>query len=313
MNYLFFLIISFFVSLTLVFLLWRVGERYKVYDTATGGLLKIHKKSVSCLGGLAMILTITIVFFLKMIFEKNLDWQIISIIIGGFLIFLIGFIDDLRWRDKVKVKPLYKFIFLILFSALAGIIILRVGLKIQLFPTLIIEGILTFLYIFVLINAINYQDGMDGIAGGIVAISLIGFSILSAVLNNGLAFTISLVSMVTILGFLIFNFPPAKIFMGDSGAYFLGFILALLAMIFSKPYNFPSIFGPIFILGLPLFDGVFTNIRRLFKKRSIFLGDREHFYDKMINKGFSTRKTILISYFFQSILVLGGLLIYLYV
>jgi len=312
MNYLFFLIISFLISLVLTFLLWKIGESYKIYDWATKDPLKIHQKSISCLGGLAMILSVIIVFSLKMILERSFNWQIVGIIIAGALVFLLGFRDDLKWRDKVKIKPIYKFFFLILFSGLSALIILKVGLGISSLASLI-GIILTFGYIFVLINAVNYQDGMDGIAGGTVAISLIGFSILSVVLNNGLAFTISLVSMVTILVFLIFNFPPGKIFMGDSGAYFLGFILAVLAMIFSKPYSFSSILGLIFILGLPLFDGIFTNIRRLLKKKSIFLGDREHFYDKMINKGFSIRKTVFISYFLQTISVLLGLLIYLYV
>lgn len=312
MNYLLFLIISFLVSLILTFLFWKIGERYKIYDLATKDPLKIHQKSISCLGGLAMILTVIIVFSFKMILDRSFIWQIVGIMIGGALIFLLGFRDDLKWRDKVKIKPIYKFIFLILFSGLSALILLRVGLGISSLVPLV-GIILTFVYIFVLINAINYQDGMDGIAGGIVAISLIGFSILGVVLNNGLALTISLALMMAILGFLIFNFPPAKIFMGDSGAYFLGFILAVLAMIFSKPYSFSSILGPIFILGLPIFDGIFTNIRRLFRKKSIFLGDREHFYDRMINRGFSTRKTIFISYFLQTISVLLGLLIYLYV
>ena len=312
MNYLLFLIIPFLVSSVLTFLFWKMGKRYKIYDLATKDNLKIHKESVSCLGGLAMILTIVIVFSLKMIFENSFDWKIFTIIISGFLIFLLGFIDDLRWRDKYKIKPIYKFIFLISFSFLAGVILLKSGLRIQFFPILIIEAILTFFYIFILINAINYQDGMDGIAGGVVSISLIGFIILSIVLSNSLGFVISLVFIATILGFLVLNFPPAKIFMGDSGAYFLGFILAVLAMIFSKSYSFSSIFGPIFILGLPLFDGIFTNIRRLFSNRSIFLGDRKHFYDRMIDKGFSIKKIILISYFFQSVSVLIGLLIYFY-
>ncbi len=310
MNYLLFLIIFFLVSLVLTFLLWKIGDRYKIYDLATKDLLKIHQKSISCLGGLAMILTVIIVFSLKMILERNFIWQIFGIMIGGVLIFLLGFRDDLKWRDKVKIKPIYKFIFLILFSGLSALILLIVGMK--------VEFILTFVYIFVLINAINYQDGMDGIAGGVVIISLISFLILSNLVLlgsplNSLVPLICLVLIGAILGFLIFNFPPAKIFMGDSGAYFLGFILAVLAMIFSKPYSFSSILGLIFILGLPLFDGIFTNIRRLLKKKSIFLGDREHFYDKMINKGFSIRKTVFISYFLQTISVLLGLLIYLYV
>lgn len=298
----FLLIISFFVSLVLTFLFWKIGERYKIYDRATEDPLKIHRKSISCLGGLAMILTIIIVFSLKMILEKTLDWQILGIILGGLLVFLLGFRDDLRWRDKAKIKPIYKFIFLVLFSLLSALIILKVGLGIGL--------ILTFGYIFILINAVNYQDGMDGVAAGTVIISLIGFAILALIFSNNLGFLISLVFIAAILGFLVFNFPPAKIFMGDSGAYFLGFILAVLAMIFSKPYSFSNFLGVIFILGLPLFDGVFTNIRRLFKKKSIFLGDRAHFFDRLLQKEISVRKTLLVCCFIQVIFVILGIIIY---
>jgi len=306
----FLLIISFLFSLFLTFLFWKLGERYEIYDVASNDPLKIHKKSVSCLGGLAMILTVSITFFLKMVFEKNFDWQIFGIIIGGILIFLLGFLDDSKWKSRNRIKPRQKFVALIIFSFLAAIILLKSGLKIQLFPSFIIEIILTFLYIFVLINAVNYQDGMDGLAGGVVAISLIGFIVLGAISGNSLTLIISLILLGAVLGFLIFNFPPAKIFMGDSGAYFLGFILAVMAMIFSKPFNFPSIFSPIFIIGLPLFDGVFTNIRRLCQKKSIFLGDRKHFYDRLYLKNFSVRKTILICYFIQVIFIVIGLLIF---
>lgn len=298
--------ISFFISLFLTFLFWKLGRKYKIYDKATNDPLKIHKESVSCLGGLAMILTISIIFCLKMIFENSFNWQILAIIISGFLLFFLGFKDDLKWRDKFRIKRIYKFIFLILSSFLAVMILLKVGLGIQFFPILIIQGFLSFACVFILINAVNYQDGMDGMAGGTTVISLIGFIILSIVLGNSLGFIVSLISITAILGFLVFNFPPAKIFMGDSGAYFLGFILAVLIMIFLKPYDFSGAFGLMFILGLPLFDGVFTNIRRLFRKKSIFLGDRAHFFDRLHQKGFSIRKTLLICCFIQVIFVILG-------
>lgn len=297
--------ISFFTSLVLVFIFWKIGERYKIYDLATKDPLKIHQKSISCLGGLAMFLTIIIVFSLEMILKKGLDWQILGIMAGGILLFLVGFGDDLKWRDKTKIKPLYKFFFLILFSGVAALVLSLAGMG--------IEFILAFIFIFILINAINYQDGIDGLASGLVIISLIGFLVLAVLFEISLALFVSLVLIGAIAGFLFFNFPPAKVFMGDSGAYFLGFILAVLTISFFTFQNFKNIIGPIFILGLPLFDGIFTNIRRLFKKKSIFLGDREHFYDKMINKGFSNRETIFISYSLQLTSVLLGLLIYFYV
>jgi len=297
-------IISFFISLVLTFIFWKVGERYKIYDLATEDPLKIHKKSVSCLGGLAMILAMGIVFSLKMILENNFNWQILGIMLGAILIFLIGFIDDLKWRDKFRIKRIYKFIFLILFSFLAAIILLSVGIGVEL--------ILIFVSIFILINAVNYQDGMDGVAGATVIVSLIAFSFLAWSFGNNLALLISLVSASVILGFLVFNFPPAKIFMGDSGAYFLGFILAVLTLIFSKPYSILTFLGLIFILGLPLFDGIFTNLRRLAKGKSIFIGDRVHFFDRLLQKGFSVRKTLLICCIIHIIFVILGLSVYIY-
>lgn len=303
-------IISFFISLFFIFLSWKLGEKYKIYDQTTDDPLKIHKRSVSCLGGLAMISAIIISFFLKMILEQSFDRQILLIITAGLLIFLLGFKDDLKWRDKFRIKKIYKFIFLILISFLATIILLSAGIKVEFIPLLLIELLLTFALIFILINTVNYQDGMDGMAGTTTIISLVGFIVLSLIFNNGLALIISLISFTVILGFLVFNFPPAKVFMGDSGAYFLGFILSILVMLFLGSYDFFGALGLIFILGLPLFDGVFTNIRRLLKKKSIFIGDRSHFFDRIHQKGFSIKKTLLISSFIQIIFVIIGLMIY---
>jgi len=292
----------FILSLFFTFLFRKVGKRYKIYDLATDDLLKIHKESIPCLGGSSIILATSV----ALLFSS--DYRLFNIAIAGFLIFLLGFIDDLSWRDKFKIKRLYKFLFLVLFSLLVSIILLSVGIKIEFFP--VIAWLMTFACIFVLINAVNYQDGTDGLAGGLVSISLIGFIVLSISGNNSLGLALSVGSLLAVLGFLVFNFPPAKIFMGDSGSYYLGFVLAVLVMIFSKSYDFYNILGLMFLLGIPLFDGVFTNIRRIVNKKSIFLGDREHFYDRMLKKGLSIRKTVLLSYLLQTIFILIGLSIY---
>lgn len=295
-------LISFLVSLFLTFILWKLGEKYKIYDKATNDPLKIHKKSVPCLGGLAMFLTLVIVF------TAQYNKELLFIVISGLLVFLLGFKDDLKWRDKFRIKRLYKFVFLILISILSAFALSFAGLSIKLIPGWGLP--LTFLCIFILINAVNYQDGMDGMAGGTTIISLIGFFLLSITLSNGLGLALSLLTITAVLGFLVLNFPPAKIFMGDSGAYFLGFILSVLVMILLEPYDFWGGLAIAFILGLPLFDGIFTNMRRLLNRKPIFLGDREHLYDKMVKKGFSVRKTIFLSYLLQIISVLIGLLIY---
>lgn len=283
---------SFLVSLSFTFLFWKVGEKYKIYDQASNDPLKIHAESVSCLGGLAMFSAITITYLL--------DYRLLPIIVAGLFIFLLGFIDDLKWRDKARIKKIYKFVYLIIFSLISTKILLMTDFSINLIPIFVVIEILTFISIFILINAINYQDGMDGLAGGVVIISLIGFVVLGDIL-------IAPTSIAIILGFLVFNFPPAKIFMGDSGAYFLGFVLAILTMIYLKPYDFTGLLGIIFILGLPLFDGIYTNLRRLVKRKSIFSGDREHFFDKLLQRGYSVKKVLFICYSLQVVFVIIGL------
>jgi len=312
MTYIVFFLISFILSSISIFFLRKIGKEYGFYDLASRDPLKIHKTPISYLGGLAIFLVFLVLFLLFSYFKEFLNCKIGGVILAGFFPFLIGFWDDFKWK-KTGVTTNKKFLFLILFSFLATIILMDNGIKIQFFPGIWLGIFLTFFYVLGLINAVNFEDGIDGLAGGLVAISLIGFIILSLVSGNNLALTISLVLFGAILGFLFFNSPPAKIFMGDSGAYFLGFVLVVLAAIFSEPYNITSVLCPIFIVGLPIFDTGLAIIRRLSQRKSPFFGDREHFYDKMIQSGFSTEKTVLISYLWQLILVIFGVVIYLYV
>ncbi|KPJ56402.1 hypothetical protein AMJ49_04980 [Parcubacteria bacterium DG_74_2] len=302
---------SFIISLILTFVFEGIGIKYNFYDIAKGDILKIHKKPIPILGGLAIIITVIIGLLFFIFQNQTFDWRIAGIIFGSLVVFILGFWDDLKWKHISEIKPYQKFFLLILFPLIAAFFLLMSGIKIDFFSEIWLAGFLTFIYIFVFINAVNYQDGMDGLAGGLTAISLVGFIFLALISGNNFVLIFSLILLGAVLGFLVFNFPPAKIFMGDSGAYFLGFVLAVLAMLFSKPYDPLSILGPVFIVGLPIFDGIFTNIRRLFQKKSIFLGDRKHFYDKILQTGFSTKKTLLICYSIQAIFIIMGLIFYL--
>ena len=288
-------LVTFILSLILTWFFYKLGNKYKIYDNATDDPLKIHKKSTSFLGGSAMFLTVSLILLFTDFSQYNL------IVLAGFSIFLFGLIDDLKWRDRLK--NVYKFYLLLPFTILTTIIVLIAGFRIEFIPIIIIAEILTFLAIFILINSVNFQDGMDGIAGSTVLISLIGFLFIT----NSL---IPLILILAILGFLVFNFPPAKIFMGDSGAYYLGFMLAVLTMMSLKAYDFISLIGVMFILGLPLYEGISTNVRRLVSGKPIFAGDRDHFFDKLLKKGYSVKKTLLISISIQIISVTIGILIY---
>lgn len=302
-------LLPFLICLVLTSVLRRYAEKKQLFDIAEGDELKIHKKPISIFGGLAMVIAFVAGLLTFVFYNSGSVCKVSAIIAGSLIIFLLGFWDDLKWKHISNIKPKLKFFLLIVFPFLTASILFSSGIKADFLPNIFLTLILTLLYIFVFINGINYQDGMDGLAGGLVFISLIGFIVLSLISGNNFVLIFSLILLGAVLGFLIFNFPPAKIFMGDSGAYFLGFILAIIAMSFSRPYNIWSILGPIFIVGMPVWDGIFTNLRRILKGKSILLGDRSHFYDRLLQKGYSTRKVLLISYFLQIISMTIGLLI----
>jgi UDP-GlcNAc:undecaprenyl-phosphate/decaprenyl-phosphate GlcNAc-1-phosphate transferase len=312
-NMFYFLLLLFFISflLSLVFvpIFIKISKQKKLFDVPEGDALKIHKIPISYLGGLAMFLSVVVGLVLIVFFYKIFYLQIIGIISGSLIIFLLGFWDDLKWKHISKIQPRKKFLFLIILSLLASIFLVMGGVKIGFFSNIYLAIFLTAGYVFIFINAVNYQDGMDGLAGGLLAISLIGFIILSIVFGNSFSLFFSLCALGAVLGFLVFNFPPAKIFMGDSGAYFLGFVLVIMVSFYSKHYNVLCLIGPVFIVGIPIFDGVFTNIRRIFSKKSIFLGDRSHFYDGLLGKGFSTKKTLFTSYLIQFLFMVIGVAI----
>lgn len=290
------LLLPFLICAILIPFLKIFSEKKKLLDVAEGDPLKIHEKPISYLGGLAMLIACIIAFFFN---PRSL-----SIGIGSLIIFAIGFWDDLKWKHILSIKPFLKFPLLLIFALMPALMLYSAGVSIGTYWLLSI--FLSFLIIFVMMNAINYQDGMDGQAGSLSFISFIGFFVLSILSSSGLGLVLSLTFIGVVLGFLVFNLPKAKVFMGDSGAYLLGFYLSVLAIIFFANHTL----SVLLILGLPLFDGAFTNLRRVLKGKSIFLGDREHIYDKMLDKGFSVKKTLLISCAIQGLCIAIGILLY---
>jgi UDP-GlcNAc:undecaprenyl-phosphate/decaprenyl-phosphate GlcNAc-1-phosphate transferase len=296
---------SFLVGLVTIPFLKRYSEKNAaLVDVAQGDALKIHTKPTSLFGGLAMGLAISVglAFFW--------DVRVVIIWLGFVVVFGLGFFDDMRWKHVSTIKPLVKFALLLICTLVPAIILSVSGLGFWFVPPGIVSVIVSFIYIFVVINALNYQDGMDGLAGGLAGISFLGFLILASLYSHNVTYVVSMISLGTVISFLVFNFPPASIFMGDAGAYGLGYLLAVVAILFSEPYSIPSVAGPLCILGLPIIDGVFTNIRRLVNGKSIFHGDRSHFYDKLMQRGFSTKKTLAICYSIQVVLVVVGIVMY---
>ncbi len=256
---------------------------------------KVHKIAMPRCGGLAIFGAFLIGY---MIYGEPTT-QMLSVLIGAFIIVLTGFIDDIK---PIKAKT--KFFFQILAASVVVFYgstyfneITFLGLNFN-FPTWI-NCLLSVLFIVSITNAINLIDGLDGLAAGISSINFATIAIIAFIGNKigGLDIILSLIMLGSTLGFLGHNFPPAKIFMGDSGSLFLGFMISVIALLGFKMTTITSLVVPLLILAIPIFDTILAIFRRLLKGESIGTPDKEHFHHQLLKLKFGTRKTILIIYF----------------
>lgn len=296
MLYLKVLATAFFVTLLVTPLVIKLGRKIGAIDHPD--YRKSHIQSKPRLGGLGIFLG----FFVSTILFSNLLDNIV-IIVGALAMLVLGSLDDL-----MDLKPATK----VLVEMIVAAMVVGSGLQFEFLSHSFSGGIilgwlsgpLTFLWIVGVTNAINLIDGLDGLASGIGIIA--GFILaLIAILNGGQAAFLSLALVGSLLGFIRYNFYPSKIFMGDSGSLFLGFILAILSII-SNPESrtLLSLIVPVLILGVPIFDIIFAFARRLFSKKPIFQADKDHIHHRFLKLGFSQRKTVLILWLLS--LFLGG-------
>ena len=258
---------------------------------------KIHHGAIPRLGGIAIWLSVMLTFLFLVLLSYYPKGQGLSAIItGGSLMFLMGLIDDI-YGLNAKFK-------LFIQVAIATIVIL-LGIRIEVlfnpFGSNIDLGLMsypiTLLWIVGITNAINFIDGVDGLAGSIVSISSFTIGIISLVLAPAVLITplIAVILTGAMLAFLTFNFNPAKIFMGDSGALYAGFLLATLSVIgVSKPALGISMYLPIIILAVPVLDVVYSSTRRILKGQSPFVADSEHIHHKLLHAGYSQDRLVFL-------------------
>ena len=257
---------------------------------------KVHKFPMPRLGGLAIFLGFLVGY---MVFCKP-TVQMNSILIGSFFIILLGTFDDIK-----PITPLIKYGG----QLLAAIIVVYYGnivmQDISAFGIYIDFGIfagpITILFITAVINCMNLIDGLDGLAGGIATIFFITIAIISNIygLYNGLDASLTLIMIGATLGFLLYNFHPAKIFMGDSGSMFLGYIISIISLLGFKNVTLTSFIVPVLILAIPILDTLFAIIRRLLKGQSFAKADKEHFHHQILRMAGNQTKTVLIIYLIQ--------------
>lgn len=253
---------------------------------------KVHKEPMPRLGGLAIFLG----FLLGYMLYGTHSAQMNSILIGSFVIVLTGILDDIK-PLKASVKfagQLVAACILVFYGNFLMTNVTAFGLDISFGP---FSYLLTLFFILGCINCINLIDGLDGLAGGISSIYFLTIGIIAVMQGSiGLDYILTFIMLGSTLGFLVHNFNPATIFMGDSGSMFLGFIIATIALLGFKNVTLTSLIIPLLILAIPILDTLFAIIRRILKGESISTPDKFHIHHQLLKRNFSQRQTVLIIY-----------------
>jgi len=265
---------------------------------------RMHKKPIPLLGGLAIIFG----FMVSIICFGDLSREMCSMLMGAAVIAVMGVIDDCKDLNA-KLKFIIQ-IFAALIVVLYGNIRIEVLTNINIFsdnPYIVFPDwlsiVITVLWIVFITNSVNLIDGLDGLAAGVSAIMSVSLVVIAVRLGESGIAVIGMALMGACFGFLPFNFNPAKIFMGDTGSTFLGFILATISIQGAfKSYAIISFAVPLLILGLPLFDASFAIIRRLATGQGIMTADRKHLHHRLIDSGFSQKQTVFILYAISGVL-----------
>ncbi|MCB6994219.1 undecaprenyl/decaprenyl-phosphate alpha-N-acetylglucosaminyl 1-phosphate transferase [bacterium 210820-DFI.6.37] len=265
---------------------------------------RVHSKPIPRFGGMAIfigIMTAELLFIMPAFIPGK---SIGGILTGGALIYLFGVIDDLK-----DISPKLKLLGQIAAACVvyaSGIRLSFVGVVLGGSNTALATGLtffLTVLWIVAIINAINLVDGLDGLAAGIAAISSLCIAYAGFIHGHYVAATAMLTVAGGALGFLPYNFHPAKIFMGDGGSQFLGFCLATFSLIQPvKSATIVAVAVPALVLGLPIFDTVFAILRRIIRRQSIVVADKEHLHHRIMRAGFGQRRAVMLMYCISGIM-----------
>jgi UDP-GlcNAc:undecaprenyl-phosphate GlcNAc-1-phosphate transferase len=264
---------------------------------------RVHTKSMPYLGGLAIyfafVITILVVFYTNQQFRIDFFQKLKGFLIAGTLITLLGLWDDIKnIRPTIKLSG----------QVAVALLLFGFGFRIELFTNpftgsemhipLFISILITIVWIVGLINAMNLIDGLDGLAAGITAIVCGSLLFISLLLNNYITIYLLAALAGSALGFLRYNFYPAKIFMGDAGSMFIGLTLATVTLIRSqhKSAVAAALLVPITVLAIPIYDTMMAVIRRLFKRSSIFRADKRHIHHRLLSTGLEQKQIVLFLY-----------------
>ena len=315
MDYILAMVVSFLTALITMPFLMKISDKLQFTDKPNKR--KQHKKPTPLCGGIALYIGFFISYF---IFAKVELMQQLTVFVASTMIVLIGLIDD-WYKTKGKEFPIFP---RLVIQLLAAILVFKAGFVFSGFTNPFTGEIiklnetikfgLTITWIFGVTTVINWSDGMDGLAGGLSLISAITFFAAAIILNQteSTQFESAVVSIIlvgAILGFLYYNKFPARVFMGDSGANFLGFILSITALDGAfKSATVMSLFIPILALAVPIFDNLFVIFKRFSEGKPVYQADRSQIHFRLEKKGFTTVQVVnyimLMSFTFSAISII---------
>jgi len=264
---------------------------------------KVHKAPIPRLGGIG----IYIAFMVAVLCTVELTQEVIGLLLGGTIIAIVGIIDDLK-NLPAKVK--------LLGQILAAVVLVSFDVRIDFisdpfgdmiyFEYLAIP--ITIFWVVGLTNTVNLIDGLDGLAAGVSTIAAITILLVALQQDYLLIAVLTAALAGGAFGFLQYNFNPAKIFMGDTGSMFLGYMLAGISIIGAvKSAATIALIVPIFALGLPILDTAFAIVRRYRGGVPIFKPDRGHLHHRLLDLGFTQRQAVLLMYVISGVLGLSAI------
>jgi len=303
-RWLFLFLFSFLLTFLLTPLARSLAWKFKILDVPDER--KIHKAAIPLLGGLAIYVSYIITLFLNFAFSRELK----GVVLAGTLIFLVGLVDDIR-----KLPASWKLVAQIAAAA----VLMGFGVKLDFLPNVWWGGageiLLTVLWVIGLTNAVNFFDGMDGLAAGLIAISSLSFFLVGQTTSQIYLGFLAISLAGSCLGFLKYNFKPASIFLGDAGSTFIGFTIASLAVMGGWATNDPKVALslPILVLSVFIFDMIYITVSRILTRRVknfrewIDYTGKDHLHHRILSLGFTEVQTVLVIYLISACLGLGGI------
>lgn len=276
----------------------------------------VNERRIPRLGGTAIALAWAIPLLGLVIFHPGCralvgehDRHLTGVVGGGALLCLVGVLDDVR-----GVKAVYKLLAQVVVAIGAFALGFRIEAVFLPFVDTLPMGVfalpVTVLWIVGITNAVNLIDGLDGLAAGIAFFAALT-SFVVAHLSGSVFVALTMATLMgALVGFLFFNFNPARIFMGDSGSYFLGYLLATTALaggVQQKASTAVSLLVPVIALGLPIFDTLFSMFRRVLERRPIFSPDRGHVHHRLLELGLTHRRAVIVLYGVSVVLAAGAI------